>query len=90
MNSSACVVYCCCFFWYLRHGANLSAENRDHITALVLAAQNECSGAFQVLMQLMDEPIKTIFKMMDLMVDHAQILMVSFSKFYCCETTFVI
>lgn len=66
------------YFWYFRHGANLSAENRDHITPLVLAAQNECTGAFQSLMQLMHQPIKTIFKMMDLTVDHTQILMVSF------------
>jgi len=66
------------YFWYFRHGANLSAENRDHITPLVLAAQNECTGAFQLLMQLMHQPIKTIFKMMDLTVDHTQILTVSF------------
>ena len=78
----------CTYFWYFRHGANLTAENRDHITPLVLAAQNECTGTFQLLMQLMDQPIKTIFKMMDLMVDHAQILTVSFWKFYFCGNYF--
>ena len=44
-----------------------------------MAAQNECSGAFQSLMRLMDKPNKAIFKMMELTVDHAQILRVRFT-----------
>lgn len=72
-NTLSCISLCC------RWEANLSAENRNHITPLVMAAQNECSGAFQSLMRLMDERNKAIFKMMELTVDHAQILRVRFT-----------
>ena len=71
-----------CISLYLRCKVNLNAESQDNITPLVTAAQNESSGAFQLLMHLMDKPNRTIFKMMDLTVNHAQILTVSFGKLY--------
>ena len=42
-----------------------------------MAAQNESTGTFQLLMNYMDEPFESIFKMVDLKVIDAQILMVS-------------
>ena len=45
-----------------------------------MAAQNQCTDAFQSLMNHMDQPFEEIFKIMDLMVDHTQILTVSFGK----------
>ena len=45
-----------------------------------MAAQNECTDAFQSLMNDVGESFEAIFKIMDLMVDHTQILMVSFGK----------
>ena len=62
--------------------ANLNAENKDHITPLLMAAQNQCTDAFQSLMNHMDQPFEGIFKIVDLMVDHTQILTVSFGKLY--------
>lgn len=47
-----------------------------------MAAQNQCTDAFQSLMKHMDQPFEEIFKIMDLMVDHTQILTVSFGKLY--------
>ena len=66
-----------CISSRFRHGANLSAENKVHIIPLVMAAQNKCTGAFRYLMQLMDQPIKTLFKMMDLKVINGQTVTVS-------------
>ena len=66
-----------CISSRFRHGANLSAENRDRITPLVMAAQNQCTDVFQLLMQFMDQPNKNIFKMMDLKVINGQTMTVS-------------
>ena len=54
----------------------------DHITPLLMAAQNQCIDAFQSLMNHMGRPFEEIFKIMNLMVDHTQILTVSFGKLY--------
>ena len=74
--------------WF-RRGATPSAENQANVTPLVMAAQNKCTDAFQLLMDRMDQPIETIFKMMDLTVDHGQILMVSYGKvvYIICKNT---
>ena len=47
-----------------------------------MAAQNQCTDAFQSLMNHMDQPFEGIFKIMDLTIDHTQILTVSFGKSY--------
>ena len=54
----------------------------DHITPLLMAAQSQCTDAFQSLMKYMDQPFEEIFKIMNLMVDHTRILTVSFGKLY--------
>lgn len=45
-----------------------------------MAAQNQCTDAFQSLMNNMGESFEAIFKLLDLMVDHTQILTVSFKS----------
>jgi len=47
-----------------------------------MAAQNQCTYAFQSLMHHMGESFEAIFKITDLMVDHTQILTVSFKKLF--------
>ena len=69
-----------CISLWIRYEANLNAENKEHITPLLMAAQNQCTDAFQSLMNHMDQSFEGIFKMMDLMVDHTQVLTVKFWK----------
>ena len=80
-----------CISLCFRCEVNLNAENTDHITPLLMAAQNQCTDAFQSLMNHMGQPFEAIFKMMDLMVDHTQILTVCFGKLYSyfMETTLI-
>ena len=79
LDSYACVMLSSCFrLGKNEDGVYLCAENQEHVSLLVMAAQNKCTDTFQFLMnpKVMDQPCKAIFKMMEFTLNHGQILTV--------------
>ena len=65
---------------YCRCGANLDAENVTHITPLIMAAQYGCTNTLQCLMDLVEQPTRSVFKVLEMEVDHSGILKVCLFK----------